>query len=166
MRSAVNQGLMERAKRGVKVRQPLNSITVAMKQNLGEGENFYSDILRDELNIKTVTFKRTEGTDKPVVPQLEIDWEITPELKREGLMRELIRQVQTARKAAGLNVDDRIQLHIVSGEDEVVQTLQEHAETIAAETLATKLNDGNKPDQYAVDLTVEGYPVEIALAKA
>jgi len=118
--------------------------------------------LCEELNIKQV-WMNTHDVPMKVVLNLEI----TPELKREGLMRELVRQIQTARKAAGLNIDDRIVLSVVSGDEEVLQTLTEHAETIKAETLATSLNE-NELDgsDYAEDLTVDGYPVEITLAKA
>src|SRR6266702_1963331 len=87
---------------------------------------------------------------------VQLNLEITPELKREGLMRELVRQVQTARKAAGLNVDDRIELGVASGDDEVLQTLKEHADTIKAETLATSLNQ-TQPEQYSVEVTVDGF---------
>jgi isoleucyl-tRNA synthetase len=130
------------------------------------GDNLL-EIIQEELNVKNVMQRQTATNGaKDLNAQITLDWEITPELKREGLMRELIRQVQSARKAAGLNVDDRIQLHIISDDAEVAQTLTEHGETIAAETLAKALNEGNKPEQYALDMKVEGYPVEIALAKA
>lgn len=154
VREVINQGLSVRAANRLKVRQPLSAAFVPEKLR----HEAYDDIIAEELNVKAVR----ENKDAEVA----LDLEVTPELKREGLMRELVRQVQAARKAAGLNVDDRIRLHIISGDEEVMQTLQEHAGTIQAETLATHLNDGDKPEQYAVDLTVEGYPIEIALAKA
>jgi len=171
VRFCINNVLKLRAQYGIKVRQPLRMVRVTVRRELSDE---LLEIIRDEVNVKLVEQKPQKvqvgengGRTVSMLGGVEkLDTEITPELKREGLMRELVRQVQTARKAAGLNVDDRIQLHIVSGDGEVAQTLKEHAETIAAETLATILNDGDKPDQYTVDLTVEGFPVEIALAKA
>jgi isoleucyl-tRNA synthetase len=152
-REVINQGLSYRAANRLKVRQPLASVFVPQSLH----HQAYDDIVMEELNVKQVSEKdQTEVT---------LDTEITPELKREGLMRELVRQVQSARKAAGLNVDDRIVLSVASEDDEVLRTLRDHAETIKAETLATSLNEA-QPEQYAVDLTVEGFSVGIALAKA
>jgi isoleucyl-tRNA synthetase len=166
IRKYIETGLRQRALQGVKVRQPLALATISVYTQEMLGDNLL-EIIQEELNVKNVMQRQTATNGaKDLNAQITLDWEITPELKREGLMRELIRQVQSARKAAGLNVDDRIQLHIISDDAEVAQTLTEHGETIAAETLAKALNEGNKPEQYALDMKVEGYPVEIALAKA
>lgn len=167
VRDVINEGLSQRAANRLKVRQPLQEITVS-----GAPKSFdmtddqlrihYVDILCEELNVKQVWIN-THDVPMKVVLNLEI----TPELKREGLMRELIRQVQTARKAAGLNIDDRIVLNVVSSDVEVLKTLDEHAETIKAETLAVSLNENESvAGDYAEDLTVDGYPVSLALAKA
>lgn len=139
----------------VKVRQPLGKLTYP-GEKLPEA---LQNIVADETNVKDVV-NDAEATE------VVVDKTITPELRREGLMRELIRQVQTARKAAGLNVDDRIKLAIVSSDDEMLQTLKEHAETLKAETLAVSLDDELVNALYSEDLTVDGYPVEISLVKA
>src|SRR5690606_16958459 len=94
--------------------------------SLGEAVNF-EDILTEELNVKKVV----QGDE------LALDLAITPELKREGFMREVIRHVQAARKAAGLNVDDRIKLSLKADDEELQKAITEHAETIATETLAS-----------------------------
>jgi len=168
IRHGIEQGLSQRAAAKIKVRQPLASAQLYMTKLPDSTETawHYSQIVKEELNVKEVSIGEvlTKGEEgKKYEPML--DFEITPELKREGLMRELVRQIQTARKAAGLNVDDRIALSVVSSDEEVLQTLTEHAETIKAETLATSLND-SEPEQYSVDLTVDGYSVAINLAKA
>lgn len=151
VREYVNQGLSLRAANRLKVRQPLMSITVP---TLGTAVNF-GDILRDELNVKAVI----EG------PELALDTVLTPELQREGMMRELVRNIQTARKAAGLNVDDRIVL-CLSGMDEDMQlAVAEHQAEIMSETLATELTTG-QAYSFLTEVQVEGQAVTISLQKA
>ena len=65
-----------------------------------------------------------------------IDTLVTPELRREGLAREVIRLVQEARKNDGLDVTDRIALRLSARDPELAAALAEHAELIAGEVLA------------------------------
>jgi len=150
VRDYVNAGLSIRAKERIKVRQPLASVTVP---TLGEFVNF-EDILAEELNVKMV--KQGEA--------LSLDLEITPELKREGLMREVIRHVQNARKAAGLNVDNRIMLSLKTEDDELQRAITEHQKEIGRETLTENFSD----ETYAYDETVkvEGVELRVSLKKA
>lgn len=150
VRDYVNQALSLRAKERIKIRQPLASVTVP---SLGKFVNF-EDILTEELNVKKVI----QGNE------LVLDFDITPKLKREGLMREVVRHVQAARKAAGLNVDDRIALYLAAGDEELTTAIQEHAEAIAQETLAT-LVDTADDAAYTAQATVEGAALDIALVK-
>jgi isoleucyl-tRNA synthetase len=150
VREYVNQGLSLRAKERLKVRQPLASVTVP---TLGSFVNF-EDILTEELNVKRVH----KGEE------LSLDLAVTPELKREGLMREVIRHVQNARKQAGLNVDDRIKLSLVTSEAELKKAITEYEDVIAAETLAGSLT-GAEYD-YSVDVKVEGESLKVSLQKA
>jgi isoleucyl-tRNA synthetase len=64
-----------------------------------------------------------------------LDTHVTPELAAEGAARDLIRNVQDARKAAGLDVSDRIRLQLTLDEASAAAA-RTHAELIAAETLA------------------------------
>jgi len=165
VREVINEGLSQRAAAKIKVRQPLVEVTVSGAPKSFDIEDdqlriHYVDIVCEELNVKQFWINTH---DTPVKVVLNLD--ITPELKREGLMRELVRQVQTARKAAGLNVDDRIVLRVVSDDAEVLQTLEDHADTIKSETLATSLNE-SEPSAYTVEVTVDGYTVTVMLAKA
>lgn len=149
VRDYVNAGLSIRAKERIKVRQPLANVTVP---SLGQFVNF-EDILTEELNVKMV--KQGE--------ELSLDLEITPELKREGLMREVIRHVQNARKAAGLNVDNRIALSLKTDDDELQKAIDEHQEAIAKETLAETMEQGNY--NYEETVKVEGAELQILLEK-
>lgn len=146
VRDYVNQALSLRAKAGIKTRQPLASVSVP---TLGEFVDF-EDVLREELNVKQVI----KGDE------LALDLEITPELYREGLSRELIRYVQAARKDAGLNVDDRIVLSFMTDEKELAAAYTDYAEAIKTETLANELTSG---DDYSYENTVTIDKMEITL---
>jgi isoleucyl-tRNA synthetase len=67
-----------------------------------------------------------------------LDLDVTPELRREGLAREVIRLVQDARKADGLEVSDRIALRWEAPNPELAAALTEHRLLIAGEVLATE----------------------------
>jgi isoleucyl-tRNA synthetase len=65
-----------------------------------------------------------------------LDTTLNDELRREGLVRELVRAVQDARKQAGLEVADRIEL-FVEGDQAVAAALDEHRAFLMNETLAS-----------------------------
>lgn len=174
VREVINQGLSDRAAAKLKVRQPLSKATVFLPVEFQSLDSDLQEVIRDELNVKVIDIQigapasREKGKtrEKGALARLVgLDTEVTPELKREGLIRELIRQVQTARKGAGLDVDNRIDLAITSSDPEVLQALEEYGEALKNETLALSLNQTN-PSQYVVDANVDGCSVKIALSKA
>ena len=65
-----------------------------------------------------------------------LDTATTPELEAEGLARDVIRAIQDTRKAAGLEVSDRIELAVTGSDAGDIDALTLFAETIAGETLA------------------------------
>jgi isoleucyl-tRNA synthetase len=98
-----------------------------------------------------------------------IDPVITPELRREGMARELISRVQRMRKEAGLAVSDRIRL-FVSAEGAGREAVEEHRTWIADEVLANELVLGPISERtrdilarQTVDL--DGVPADLALTK-
>lgn len=155
VRQYVNEALALRAKSGVKVRQPLQSVSIPASGQVLD----FSSILTDELNVKEVIIAK-DG-------QLDLDLAITPALRSEGLMREVIRQVQNARKQAGLNVDDRIVVELTSDADDVRAAIDEYKEQIMAEVLAVSLNDAKVGDDgYHAEVKIEGHAVTVVLEKA
>ena len=167
LRTAVNDGLSKRASEGIKVRQPLASvklINTISQDTPAEVAQFLIDIAKDELNVKSVEIV-ADSESESVQPSVVYDLTITPELKREGLMREIVRHVQSARRQAGLQIDDRIVLSISGDDSEISQAVDAFADVIKAETLAVELNSAaDESEKY--DAKIEGKLVEISLKKA
>ena len=101
------------------------------------------------------------ASDAGVTVALEL--EITPELRREGTARELVRLVQDARKAAGLEVTDRVELGI-EAEGAPAEALATHRDEIASETLATSIVDG-AVDGHREERSIDGTPVAVSVRK-
>ncbi|HVW42498.1 MAG TPA: DUF5915 domain-containing protein, partial [Amycolatopsis sp.] len=93
-----------------------------------------------------------------------LDTDVTPELAAEGLARDLVRVVQQARRDAGLDVADRIEL-TVDAPDDVVAAAKEHEKFIAGETLAVSVSYDDVDD--GSDGTVgDGVKVSVKVVKA
>ena len=167
LRTAVNDGLSKRASEGIKVRQPLASvklINTISQDTSAEVAQFLIDIAKDELNVKSVEIV-ADSESESAQPSVVYDLTITPELKCEGLMREIVRHVQSARKQAGLQIDDRIVLSISSDDSEISQAIDAFADVIKSETLAVELNSAaDESEKY--DAKIESKLVEISLKKA
>jgi len=95
----------------------------------------------------------------------ELDTSLTDELVNEGLAREIVRSVQDARKQAGLEVSDRIQLG-VSGSEGVSRALAAHRDYVMSETLATEWVLGQSDALFSIvrELGEESWTVEFKKA--
>ncbi|HET6622339.1 MAG TPA: isoleucine--tRNA ligase [Candidatus Saccharimonadales bacterium] len=160
-RFIVNHALSGRARLNIKTRQPLASIEIRTSEKI---DNEAKSIIQDEVNVKNVNVV-FDKSKTGYTMEIGLDGKLTPELKREGLMREIVRHVQSARKAAGLNVDDRISLVLSSDAKEVHQAVKEHTDAIKAETLAVDLSDKGQR-AFETSVKADGYQVDIALEKS
>ncbi|MGH7238034.1 MAG: class I tRNA ligase family protein, partial [Candidatus Saccharimonadales bacterium] len=134
VRNLISQGLSQRAEAGIKVRQPLAGAKLTLPFQTTETDQAeLADIIKDELNLKSINCRESKQAS------IVIDVKLTTELKREGMAREIVRYVQRARKQAGLNVDDHINLAIITKDRQLNQATKEHREIISAETLAERL---------------------------
>src|SRR5262249_30624652 len=100
--------------------------------------------------------------------QVMIDTRITPELKAEGMARDVVRLVQDARKKAGLDVADKIALYLGTESEALWNAIATHRATIAAETQATEWSDSPlNGDVFTPEepKKVDGQPLTIALRK-
>jgi isoleucyl-tRNA synthetase len=157
IRDVITDGLAQRAGAGIKVRQPLKKLTAS--GDMAKLLRKYEDIVKEELNLRLVEEIGSESLVKPL-----LDLHITPDLKREGLMREIIRQVQNARKQAGLDVDDRIELAL-GGSEELQEAIAEHHDTIKAETLTARLSESLSEPLFEQEVKVENHTLAIKLKK-
>lgn len=131
IREIISQGLELRQSAGIKVRQPL--LKLSIKDDYFKDKDDYLALIRDELNVKTVEFNL--NLSQPV----DLDITITEELHAEGLLRELIRQIQEERKRIGLMPGEKANLSIVVNDNS--QAFLEKSETILK--TATSLQDIN-----------------------
>jgi isoleucyl-tRNA synthetase len=92
-----------------------------------------------------------------------LELELDDTLRREGLAREIVHAIQSARKNAGLQVEDRIELRLGGGE-ELLEAAREHEAYVARETLALKVAyDG---DGAGEPVTIEGRLLHIQVVRA
>lgn len=114
-----------RKKDGIKVRQPLNDLVYGDEKLSDEIEA----LMASEVNVKNVVFKK--GTE------LSLDTNITPALKAEGDAREIIRQIQQARKEAHCDLSEKVIAKLPDWP-------KEFEEEIKRQTLTSKLEHGEK----------------------
>jgi isoleucyl-tRNA synthetase len=103
------------------------------------------------------------GSDGPYVAAL--DPRLSPELREEGLAREVVNRVQRLRKEAGYAYTDRIELYI-SGDPAVIAAARRHAEFIRGETLARRLEEGRAPaPDLEQELDIDGHGVVVGVQR-
>ncbi|MDP2668849.1 MAG: class I tRNA ligase family protein [bacterium] len=92
-RRIVGLALEARAKLGIRVRQPLSKLETKTQT--------LSIFVKEEINVKDVV------VNVKLTDEIKLDPAITPELREEGILRDLIREIQSARKTAGLMPKDK-----------------------------------------------------------
>ena len=106
VRDIVTLALAQRAEKGIKVRQPLAKLTIKNKI-----ERELLELIKDEVNVKKITFGK----------KLKLDTKITKELEKEGEYREMVRNVNKIRKEMGLTPKDLVAIDstfdVINAED-------------------------------------------------
>lgn len=129
VRATVTKALEARDKAKIKVRQPLTRLEIGspISKELRE-------IIRDEINVKEVLPAKDLKAG-----EVRLDTEITPELAREGLVREIIRMGQDERKKQKLQPGDHVRAVHIHGDDQTIAAVKESVdelkEALRAETL-------------------------------
>ncbi len=132
VRRLASAALAKRAGAAIKVRQPLQKVTVkSARVKLGKE---FLEILADEVNVKEVFL------DPKISDEVELDTAITPALREEGLVREAVRMFQELRQKAGLAPKDEIVA--------MMELLPEMKSSIAKNEMAFKKEIGAKLVEY------------------
>ena len=133
VRRIVEIGLAKRDEAGIKIRQMLSGIRVTLNQ--AELSTEYQKLIIDELNIQKITWQKT--TENKI--EIELDTKITPELKQEGVKRELIRSINMLRKDLGLSLGDQTIVYLMGADLEISEVVNKMKMDIMKDTLSNEV---------------------------
>lgn len=132
VRLVAEKGHALRKEASIKVRQPLQSLVVFLPSTPSEPS--LPEVLKNELNVKEVTFKK--GPEL----RLELDTKITPDLELEGSAREFMREIQNLRKEASCRLTDLV---VVSYPEKYSKVVEKFGEEIKKKTLVKEFTKSN-----------------------
>ncbi len=130
IRGIITEALAQRAEAGIKVRQPLAELRINDKELKNEKELL--DLIKEEVNVKKVVF------DDKIKKEMELDTKITEELKKEGIVRDFIRNVQKMKKTAGFLPEDRVLIYYFA-EGKVKDIIENKKDFILKETASQNI---------------------------
>lgn len=98
---------------------------------------------------------------------LVLDTTIDNDLMLEGLFRELVRTAQVLRKEAGFNIEDRIEMDVISNSTLINELVKKYDEKIKQEVLVVKLNENieNEDIQKEIELNEETLTLKLKVIK-
>lgn len=142
VREIVALSLAERAKAGIKVRQPLSELRIANYELRREKELL--DLIKEEVNVKEVAFGKI----------LNLETKITQELKEEGTIREIVRNIQEMRKKANLKPKDKIEVRY-AGALELEKIIEKNKKFILKEANIKNLTPKQKRKEvFAAEIKI------------
>lgn len=133
VRDIVARAMAERVEKSIKVKQPLSSLKIKNIESKLNGKKDLLELVKDEINIKEIIF------DNKIEKEIELDTNLTEELKEEGILREIVRQIQVQRKEEKLVPQDKIELIILAPEKEK-SIIEKNKESLLRECKAIKIN--------------------------
>ena len=124
-RRVVSLVLDARDKASIKVRQPLTLLK--LNKTYSKLTADFLALIKAEVNVKDIIF------DSTLKDEVRLDTKITQELREEGILRDLVREIQAARKAAGLKPKDKV-LAQISLPKEILEIAKKHEKILIKET--------------------------------
>lgn len=127
IREIIALALAQRVEAKIKVRQPLNKLKIKEDKELKNKKELL-DLIKEEINVKEIIF------DKKIKQKVKLDTEITPELREEGIIREIIRYIQDMRKKANLKPGNKISIAYFSNNCDLNKILEKNIKYILQNT--------------------------------
>lgn len=155
VRELVSQGLEARVRVKIPVRQALGRLTIRWRdaaelERWSKQEDLFV-LVREELNVEEVAMAHVPEQEASWT--VELDTELTPALKRKGLLRELTRQIMSLRKEARTQPTDLVEVAVVTAEAELRTLVEEEQITLQKELHANRI------------AVVEALPTEMSVQK-
>lgn len=161
IRQFASLALAKRAEAGIRVRQPLASFKIKRKTENEEWKDREEllKILSDEINVKKIIF------DSEIKDVIELDINITPELKAEGILRETVRIVQDLRQDAGLKQKDRIVLMIEA--PEALAKILFGGEKLLKRDTGSKIIEFKKSGKFSAEINsrIDDWSIRLGIRK-
>ncbi|MEK9152507.1 MAG: class I tRNA ligase family protein [Patescibacteria group bacterium] len=155
VRSLASMALEKRAAAAIPVRQVLAKLTVRSRALSAE----LRSILAEEVNVKKVLIEERDGSS-----EVDLDTAITPELRQEGALRELVRHVNALRKDAGLSRSDRVIIRFEGASALFDGVLSSYKKDLMAATAADDTRPG-RGDVQGTELEFEDGKVWVGVEK-
>lgn len=155
-REIVSLALEKRAGVGISVRQPLSLLTIY-------GQKLPSDfvnLIKAEINVKKVEFKKAKGG-----PKVKLDTKLTGKLKKQGIFRELVRQVNDLRKKAGLTIKDNISLFFETDSKLILSAIRTFEKELKKATIATQIKREKTETRESKELEIQNEKIWFGIEK-
>lgn len=154
VRSLASLGLEARNRANIKVRQPLATLKVPSSKFQFSKEGLV-EIVKEEVNVKEIVFSDVDN--------VELDTEITEELRKEGVVREFMRAIQELRKEQGFSQKDKAKLSVSCSEKlKEIFSEEEFLKEIKKVTGLSELSFG---ETLGKEIAVDGEAVQISIEK-
>ncbi len=169
VRDVVNAGLEQRVASKLQVRQALASIKINIRDDklydrVAEKQDLHR-LIAEELNVEKIIITKANIAIADAW-EAEIDKELTPELKRKGLAREVVRHIMQLRKKNEYTPEDRIKVNLIVEDSGLLETLEQMKQDLAKEVKADDVFIGTESDQEAdAKLVYEGNNIKIIITK-
>ncbi len=158
VREVAELGLAKRDEVAMKVRQPLQSVTVLASSDLNFSEE-EKTLLKDELNVKEVLFEKKETANIEV----SLDINLSKALVLEGLKREIVRLINNLRKESSLTISDTVKLYISTESKDIKDLIEKFRKEIEEEVLAKEIFL-EKRDNLKIEKNVKANGEELTLS--
>ena len=121
----------------------------------------------EDIIVRQLEDKNLKFADVQALFSLALDIQITDELRREGLARDVVRHIQQLRKEVGLQIQDHITVDFKAEDETVGKAIEEHRDYICRETLCSKLAPSEHiPSENTRDVKIGGAVLSLQITKA